>query len=207
MLIQTLADKKHYSVHYITLKLYVSLCMVVTKGHRALKFRQSYWLRPYMHLNTEKRKESRNKFEESFFKVMNNLCYGKILESKRNCLTVQLVTSREHLPGSTDNTFFCNFKTFNEILAAILSRRRSILWNDTTKVGAVVVDLTKYHMFDFHYNVMKKHLNCAVLYSDTDSLLYDIKHTDFYEKLAPNNALRQHFDLSNYPTDHFLYNV
>ena len=54
---------------------------------------------------------------------------------------------------------------------------------------------------------MKKHFNCFVLYSDTDSLLYEIKHTDFYEELATNDELRQHFDLSNYPTDHFLYNV
>ena len=53
---------------------------------------------------------------------------------------------------------------------------------------------------------MKKHLNCFVLYSDTDSLLYEIKHTDFYEELTTNNELRQHFDLSNYPADH-LYNI
>ena len=54
---------------------------------------------------------------------------------------------------------------------------------------------------------MKKHFKCFVLYSDTDSLLYEIKQTDFYEELATNDELRLHFDLSNYPTDHFLYNI
>ena len=54
---------------------------------------------------------------------------------------------------------------------------------------------------------MKKRFNCFVLYSDTDSLLYEIKHTDFYEEQATNDKLRQHFDLSNYPSDYFLYNV
>ena len=54
---------------------------------------------------------------------------------------------------------------------------------------------------------MRKHFNCFVLYSDTDSLLYEIEHTDFYEELATNDEWRQQFDLSNYPTDHFLYNV
>ena len=54
---------------------------------------------------------------------------------------------------------------------------------------------------------MKKHLNCFVLYPDTDSLLYEVKHTDFYEELARNAELRQYFDLSNYPTDHKLYNA
>ena len=206
-LIQTLADKNHYTLHYLTLKLYVSLGMEVKNVHRVLKFRQSKWLKPCMELNTQKRKESRNKFEESFFKLMNNSCYGKTLESKRNRLTVQLVTNRNDVLRRTDTPFFCQFTIFNENLAAISSRKRSILWNKPTIVGATVLDLAKLHMFDFHYNVMKKHFNCFVLYSDTDSLLYEIKHTDFYEELATNDELRQHFDLSTYPTDHFLYSV
>ena len=81
MLIQSLSDKKNYTVHYITLKLYVTLGMEVKKVHRVLKFKQTKWLKPYMELNTAKRKESRNKFEESFFKLLNNSCYGKTLES------------------------------------------------------------------------------------------------------------------------------
>ena len=206
-LIQSLSNKSIYTVHYITLKLYVSLGMEVKKVHRVLKFKQTKWLKPYMELNTAKRKESRNKFEESFFKLMNNSCYGKTLESKRNRLTVQLISNRESLLRRTDTPFFCEFKIFNENLAAISSRKRSILWNKPTIVGASVLDLAKFHMFNFHYNVMKKHLNCFVLYSDTDSLLYEIKYTDFYEELATNDELRQHFDLSNYPKEHHLYNA
>ena len=81
-----------------------------------------------------------------------------------------------------------------------------MLWNKPTIVGATVLDLAKLHRFDFHYNVMKKHFNCFVLYSDTDSLLNEIKHTDFYQELATNNELRQSFDLSNYLSNNFLYN-
>ena len=91
---------------------------------------------------------------------MNTSCYGKTLESKRHSLTVQLVTSREHLLRRTDTPIFCDFKIFNGNLADISSRIQSVLWNMPTIVGAVVLDLAKYHMFDFHYNVMKKHLNC-----------------------------------------------
>ena len=80
-LIQTLSDKSNYNVHYITLKLFASLGMEVKNVLRFLKFKQSCWLKPYMELNTVRRKESRNKFEESFFKLMNNPCYGKTLES------------------------------------------------------------------------------------------------------------------------------
>ena len=161
-LIQSLSNKSNYTVHYITLKLYVSLGMEVKKVHRVLKFKQTKWLKPYMELNTAKRKESRNKFEESFFKLMNNSCYGKTLESKRNRLTVQLISNRESLLRRSNTPFFCEFKIFNENLAAISSRKKSILWNKPTIVGASVLDLAKFHMFNFHYNVMKKHLNCFV---------------------------------------------
>ena len=128
---------------------------------------------------------------------------GKTLENKRKRLTVQLVTNRDDVLRRTDTPFVFQFKIFNENLAAISSRKRSILWNKPAIVGDTVLDLAKLHMFDFHYKVMKKHFNCFVLYSDTDSLLYEIKHTKFWEELATNDELHQHFDLCNYPTDLF----
>ena len=45
-LIQTLFDKKNYTLHYQTLKFYVELWLVVTKLHRLLSFRQDKWLGP-----------------------------------------------------------------------------------------------------------------------------------------------------------------
>ena len=206
-LIQSLSNKSNYTVHYITLKLYVSLGMEVEKVHRVLKFKQSCWLKPYTELKTAKRKESRNKFEKSYFNLRNNSCYGEMLENKRNRLTVQLISNRESLLRRTDTPFSCEFKIFNENLAANSSRKRSFLWNKPTIVGASVLDLAKFHMFNFHYNVMKKHLNCFVLYSETDSLFYEIKYKEFYEELATNDELRQLFDLSKYPKEHHLYNA
>ena len=49
-------------------------------------------------------------------------------------------------------------------------------------------------------------MNCHLLYSDTDSFLYEFKHTDFYLQLETNREQADHFDLSNYPKDHRLYN-
>ena len=45
-LVQTLSDKTNYTVHYITLKLYVSLGMKVTNVHKVLQFHQAKWLKP-----------------------------------------------------------------------------------------------------------------------------------------------------------------
>ena len=206
-LIQTLADKLNYTVHYITLKLYVHLGMQIRKVHRVLQFKQAKWMKPYIELNTAKRKEAVNKFEESFYKLMNNSSYGKTLESKRNRVNVSLVCSEEEVGGLTTSPFFDSFKIFNENLAAITTKKRTIVWNKPTIVGATVLDLAKFHMYDFHYNVMRKNFNCRLLYSDTDSLLYEIKQKDFYKELLSNPSLRNNFDLSNYPPSHELYNM
>ena len=54
-LVQTLAPKQNYTVHYITLKLYVNLGLKVTKVHRFSRFRQSKWMEPYITLNRKLR--------------------------------------------------------------------------------------------------------------------------------------------------------
>ena len=152
-LVQTLNPKKNYTVHYITLKLYVSLGLKITKVHRVLKFTQSKWLEPYITLNTDLRAKSTNKFQESFFKLMNNSCYGKTLECKRNRVNVKLLRSRDEVLNNTNKILCKSFKIFDENLVAVTCCKGRILWDTPTIVGACILDLAKYHMFQFHYKV------------------------------------------------------
>ena len=71
-LVPNLQPKRNYVVHYRTLQLYVELGLKVTAFHRALKFTQSAWMRPYIELNTDLRKRSSSDFEKDFYKLMNN---------------------------------------------------------------------------------------------------------------------------------------
>ena len=87
-LIQTMYPKKNYTLHYLTLQLYVQLGLKVTEVHRVLQFNQAKWLKPYIELNTEKRKRAQNKFEEDFYKLLSNSAYGKTSEGKRNRINV-----------------------------------------------------------------------------------------------------------------------
>ena len=54
---------------------------------------------------------------------------------------------------------------------------------------------------------MKEHSNGFVLFSETDSPLFEIKHTGFREEPDTNIEFCQYFDLSNYPADLHLYNI
>ena len=80
-MIRDLDNKTNYVVHYRNLQLYLSLGMKLTKTHRTLKFKQSDWMKKYIHFNTEKRTKAASSFEKDFFKLMIDSVYGKTMEN------------------------------------------------------------------------------------------------------------------------------
>ena len=48
-------------------------------------------------------------------------------------------------------------------------------------VGFTVLDLSKWMMYDSHYNFIKKNFNVELLFNDTDSLTYEIQSENVYE--------------------------
>ena len=53
-------------------------------------------------------------------------------------------------------------------------------------------------MYDFHYSSIKKYFDAELLFTDTDSLIYEIKSEDIYGEFFKHKHL---FDFSNYPKD------
>ena len=64
------------------------------------------------------------------------------------------------------------------------------------------VDLSKFLMYGFHYNYVKtKYADKAkLLFTDTDSLAYEITTKDFYKDINPD--IEKRFDTSDYSTNH-----
>ena len=97
-------NKTNYAVNFRKFQLYLSLGMKLSKIHRVLKFKQSYWMKKYIDLNSKKRTNAANNFEKDFLKLMINFVYGKTMENVRKRINTRLVSN---------GTIFLNFTSRN----------------------------------------------------------------------------------------------
>ena len=182
-LIPTLRDKKEYVLLYHNLQLYLDLSFKIKKVHRVLKFDQSPWLKQYIDFNTKKRKHAKNSFKKDFFKLMNNSVFGKTMENLRKRVDVRLVTNEKKLDKLTSKPTYVSSKIFNENLVAVHKIKETLTLNRPAYVGMCILDLSKTLMYDFHHNCIKKKYNdrAKLLFTHTDSLIYEIETVDAYK--------------------------
>ena len=153
-LVPNLHNNKKYVVHCRNLQSYVSLGM-------KMQFQQSCWMKPYIDLNIEKRKEATmrgGKAGKDLFKLFNNAVFGKIMENLRKRINFEVVTSRKVALKRIARPNFQRGKIFREDLVGIHMAKP--VMNRPTQVRFAILDLSKYLMYDFHYNTwMKKFPN------------------------------------------------
>ena len=85
--------------------------------HRAIKFEQANWMRPYLVLNTNLRYFASTAFGERLCKRMNNSAFEKASMSKRNSDQFVIVGYAQCVLQRTQN--FESFRIFGESMAAI----------------------------------------------------------------------------------------
>ena len=176
--------------------------LVLKKIHRVLQFNQKPWLREYIAFNTDKRTSATNDFEKNFFKLMNNSVFGKTLENVRQRQNIKLITDETKLNKYVKKPGYISSKIFNENLMAVHNVKEKLVLDKPIYVGFCILDLSKWLMYDFHYGYMKKNYdkNAQLLFTDTDSLCYEVETEDIYQDMYENREL---FDLSDMKLDEF----
>ena len=172
--------------------------MKLTKVHKVLKFKQSDWMKIYIDSNTKKRKNAANSFEKNFLKLMITSVCGKTMENLRKRISVKVVKNEKDYLKHVSKPTFISTKIFEKNYAAIHEIKPVLTLNKPIYVGFTVLELSKWLMYDFHYNFIKKNFDAELLFTDTDSLAYEIKSEDVCEKRFKHKHL---FDLSNRPKD------
>ena len=202
-LIPNLRNKTKYIIHYKNLIQCLKAGLKLKKIHRGIKFVVSEWMKPYIDKNTNLRAMAKNNFEKDFFKLMNNSVFGKTMENIRNRVDVKLVNTKEKLRKLVAKP---NLKSppkiFSENLVSVHMRKTSLTMNKPVYLGMCILDLSKTIMYDFHYNYIKsKYADKAkLLFTDTDSLMYEIETEDFYKDISGD--VKDRFDTSDYPENH-----
>lgn len=122
------------------------------------------------------------------------------MENVRKRVDVKLVTDSSKFVKLTSKPTFVSRKIFNEDLVAVHNKKEQLTLNKPAYVGMCILDLSKTVMYDFHYNYIKKRYKskAQLLFTDTDSLCYEIQTEDIYADLFQNWRL---FDNSDYPKD------
>ena len=197
-LIPNLGNKTNYVLHYGNLQLYLPLGMKMAKIRWMLKSKQSDWMKKYIGFNTEKRTNAGNSFEKDFFKLIINSVYGKTMENLSKRINVRLVNNEIDFLKYTSRPTHITHKTFGKSYAAIHGIKPVLTFNKPIYVGFTVLELSRWLMYDFHYNFFKKHFDAELLFTDTDSLTYEMKSEDVYEEFFKHKHV---FDFSNYPKD------
>ena len=194
--------RKNYVVHYRNLRQYLEMGMKIKAVHRGISFKQSSWMEPYIRKNTELRKTATNSFKKDFFKLMNNSVFGKTIENIRKRQNIHLVDNRKKAVKLVSRPNFDRCVIFDKNLIAVHMKRTEVYFSKPVYVGQAILDLSKTLMFDFHYNyILEKYDNKAkLLFTDTDSLMYQIHTEDFYKDISDD--IEEKFDTSDYPANH-----
>ena len=197
-LVTTLDDKEKYVVHISALKQALDHGLRLKKVLRVIEFKQEAWSKPYIHINTDLRKDAKNDFEKDFFKLMNNSVFGKTMENVRNHRDSKLVTTNAQRRKYISEPNYMTSKCFSKHLKAIEMRKTEVLMSKPVYLGQAILYISKTLMYEFYYDYFKPKYGDKVklCYMDTDSFIIYVQTEDFYKDIADD--VNKWFDSSGY---------
>ncbi|CAB4015988.1 Gastrula zinc finger, partial [Paramuricea clavata] len=116
---------------------------------------------------------------------------------------------KDDLLKLTASPCFQSHRIMNENLIVVKRMKEVLTLNKPCYVGMSILDLSKTLMYDFHYNTIKKEYgnSSMLLFTDTDSVMYELKTNDVYEDFKRIGEEQDCWDNSDYPKDSPYYST
>ena len=145
-------------------------------------------MRDYVQFNFLQCSHATNDFDGDFYKLLSNSLFGKTIENPEKRTKLKLFRTSCELKRNVGKATFKRSKIIDENLVGVEMRYSTVKLNKPYYIGVAILELAKHHMYEFHYEVMKPVFgdDLRLLYTDTDSLLYEIHgcdnpYTKFFE--------------------------
>ena len=200
-------DKRKHLIHYRMLKLYVRHGMIVEKIHEIISFKQSRWLENYISFNTHKRNRAKNDFEKTFYKLLVNAAFGKVLENVRNRLEIELIKKdnvKKIIIQPPKLTFNGIHKSY-ENCDSYTFKQNQVVMDEAIYVGFDILELSKLHMYETYYDTLQPYFgdeNLQLHYIDTDGMILSMRTENIIKDLKNLEVIS---DFSNLDESHELY--
>ena len=184
-------DKENYLTHIVALKQALSHGLKLIRVHEA-------WLKSYIDLNTELRKDAKNEFEKDFYKIKITSIYVKTVQNDRKHGDIKLVTAEYKRNKLASEPYYHSTKCISKHLLVMEMKKTEVKMNKQIYLGQAVLDLSKTLMFELWYDYLKPMYGdkLRLCYTDTDSFIMHIKTDDFYKDISAD--VDKWFDTSNF---------
>ena len=109
------------------------------------------------------------------------------MESLRKRINVRLVHNEKDFLKYTRRPTHITHKIFDKNYAAIHEIKPVLTLTKPIYVGFTVLELSKWLMYDFHYSFIKTNFDAELLFTETDSLTYEVKSEMFIKNFLSTN--------------------
>ena len=141
-LLCNLYDIKDYVVYIRSLKQALNHGLILKSNSKVIRFNQEAWLKEYIDMNTELRKQAKNDFEKDFFKLINNTVFGKTMENVWKHRDIKFVTTNERRNQLVSEPNYHTTKYFSEDLA-IEMKKIKVKMNKPVYLGMSILEINK----------------------------------------------------------------
>ena len=112
---------------------------------------------------------------------MNKCIFGKTMENLRKRRNITLVNNAKDYVRCISKPSFVSQKIFSKNFVAIHDIKPVLTLNKPIYVGFSILDLSKCLMYEFHCKYIKSNFDAKLLFTDTDSLVYETRTEDVFE--------------------------